>query len=117
MPSALAATCPGSARVEITDTNGGLSWKTNVGAQALTVQCWFKLSIPSGVNLTENMTLLVNRRTGTTANPHAYHFWYDKAARDIRFSTRGINFWQGVLIPKPYLDRWYHLAVVRSAVR
>lgn len=112
LSSAKAATFPGNARVEIADPTGGLSWSNSVGA--LTVQCWFKISIPSGFAPTENMTILVNRTSGTIADPHAYHLWYDKTARNIQFSTRGTNLWQHVLIPKPYLDRWYHVAVVRS---
>lgn len=112
LPSALAGSFPGNARVEISDPTGGLSWSNS--ANALTVQCWFKLSIPSGLTLADNMTILVNRTNGTTADPHAYHLWYDKAGGNIQFSTRGTTFWQGVLIPKPRLDRWYHVAVVRN---
>jgi|GEM_PF-1418275 len=112
LPSALAGSFSGNARVEISDATGGLSWSNSVNA--LTVQCWFKLSIPSGLNLSENMTILVNRTNGSISDPHAYHLWYDKAGRNIQFSTKGTTPWQGVLIPKPSMDRWYHVAVVRS---
>lgn len=108
-----AASFSGNARVDISDPTNGLSWKTNINA--LMVQCWFKLSIPSGVAPSENMTILVNRSTsGDTSTPHAYNLWYDKNAGNIQFSTRGTNLWQAVLIPRPYLDRWYHVAVVRT---
>ena len=60
----------GNARLEVTDSSGGLSW--NSSANAMIVQCWFKVSIPSGTNLTDNMTILVNRLTGSQSDPHAY---------------------------------------------
>ena len=61
--SAEAGVFTGSSRVEIADTSGGLSWMP--ANNALTVSCWFKLSVPSSVTLSENMTVLVNRRTGS----------------------------------------------------
>ena len=64
----LAATFSGNARVEVADSTGGLSWN----GSALSVACWFKISIPSGTNLTENMTILVNRRTGNDSSAYAY---------------------------------------------
>jgi len=114
LSSALAGTFSGNARVEISDPTGGLSW--NSTNNALTLQCWFKISIPSGVTPKENMTILVNRTLGSTSDPHAYYLWFDKNAFNIKFSTRGTSLWQGVLIPesKFYLDRWYNVAVVRS---
>ena len=107
----------GNASVGITDTTGGLSWISSTNL--LTVQCWFKLSIPSGVTPTANMTILVNRTSsGDTNTPHAYNLWWDYRANNIQFSTRSSssNAWQGILIPRPYLDRWYHVAVVRNGV-
>ncbi len=85
---------------------------------ALTVQCWFKLSIPSGVTLSENMTILVNSTNGTTSDNHAYHIFYDYAKHTVEFSSKGggsSSLWQRTLIAEPYQDRWYHVAVVRSS--
>ena len=114
-PSVLAAAFPGNARVEINDSTGGLGWSTVT--TALTVQCWCKISIPSGVTPNENMTILVNRRTGTsTTVPYAYHLFYDIAKNSIEFATRGKTgvSRQETLLAAPFLDRWYHLAIVRD---
>jgi RHS repeat-associated protein len=117
LPSALAGIFSGNARVEISDPNGELSLSTSATPR-LTVQCWFKISIPSGVSLSDNMTILVNRTNGTTGDPHAYNLWYDKDAHNIQFSTKGTgpSLWQAILIPdtKFILGRWYHVAVVRD---
>ncbi len=110
--SAPAAIFPGNARLEVADSTGALSW--NPSANALTVQCWFKISIPSGTNLTENMTILVNRRTGTQANPHAFLIQYNLQTGNLEFSARGSGAFTNALISRPYLDRWYHVAVVRQ---
>lgn len=110
--SAPAVIFPGNARLEVPDSSGGLSW--NPSANALTIQCWFKISIPSGTNLTENMTILADRRTGTQANPHAYLIQYNLQTGNVEFSARGSGAFTNALIARPYLDRWYHVAVVRQ---
>ena len=51
-----------NARIEITDTTGGLSWNPSSitpTPNALTVACWVKLTIPSSEILTGDMTILV----------------------------------------------------------
>lgn len=100
------------ARLEVDDPGGGLSWATN----ALTVSCWVKISIPSGASLAGPMTILGNRRSGDWGQPHAFRFYYNTATGNIEFSARGSS---GALTPvklveRPYLDRWYHLTMVRS---
>jgi hypothetical protein len=108
-----AASFAGNARAEISDSSGGLSWNTNVNQ--LTVECWFKVAYPSGVTPSANMTLLVNRIAGSTNDAHAYHFWYDKDAHNVQFTTKGTTgFWQGVLIGRIQLERLYHVAVTRN---
>jgi len=79
-----AAAFSGTARVEIGD---GLGWDSSKAA--LTVSCWFKLAIPTGTNLTENMTILVNRRSGDEGNPHAYQVRFNIYTGNIEFTTRG----------------------------
>ncbi len=112
--SAPAAIFPGNARLEVADSTGALSW--NPSANALIVQCWFKISIPSGFVPTENMTILVNNSTnGTTSQNHAYHLYYNYSKRTIEFSTRGSGgYWQATVIDQPWPDRWYHVAVARG---
>ena len=109
--SASAAAFSGKARIEIGD---GLTW--NPSTAALTVSCWFKLAIPTGTNLTENMTILVNRRSGDEGSPHAYQVRFNIFTGNIEFTTRGTSgAYTNTLIERPYLERWYHVAVVRSA--
>ncbi|MDB6174133.1 MAG: hypothetical protein JWL59_3444 [Chthoniobacteraceae bacterium] len=100
-------------RIEIADTNGDLSWKTS--ANAFTVMAWVKISIPSGTLLSENMTILANRKTGDWTQPHAWRFYFNISTGNLEFSAQGTAALAPiVLVERPYLDRWYHLAVVRS---
>ena len=113
VPVVSAAAFPGNARVEITDSSGGLSW--NNTTNALTVACWFKLSIPSDFSLTEDMAILVNRRSGTATDTHAYAIYLSAATGNIEFTSRGsASEAPRKLIDHPYLERWYHVAVVRN---
>ncbi len=111
--SSQAATFPGNARVEVSDSSGGLSWKTNVNT--LTVQCWFKLSAPPGFK--ENMSILTNKRS-VSGGYYAYHFWYDYTKNTVEFRTWGRQAagtgCQFTLIDRPYQERWYHVAVARD---
>ena len=68
--TSLSASFQSNAYVEVTDPTGGLSWNTT--NNSITVQCWFKLSIPSGTTLSDYMTILVNRRTGGETDRSAY---------------------------------------------
>ena len=110
--SCLGAIFPGNARAEATDSTGDLSWKT--ANNALTVSCWFKISVPSNVTITDNMVILVNNRTGTASSPYSYLIQYNVFTGNVEFSANGTATLVGTLISRPYLDRWYHVAVVRS---
>jgi Concanavalin A-like lectin/glucanases superfamily len=107
-----------NARLEVTDTTGGLSWNPPPITQApnaLTVMAWVKISIPSGTELTSNMTILANRKTLDWNQPHAWRFYFNINTGNIEFSARGTSTLTPIkLVERPYLDRWYHLAVVRS---
>ena len=107
-------------RIEVTDTTGGLSWNPpaiSPAPNALTVMAWVKISIPTGTELASNMTILANRKTLDWNQPHAWRFYFNIYTGNLEFSARGTS---GalttpiVLVQRPYLDRWYHLAVVRS---
>jgi RHS repeat-associated protein len=107
------ATFPGNADLTVSDPAGSLSW--NSAANALTVQCWFKISIPSGTNLTSNMAILVNNTSGPDGNPQAFLFRFNIYNGNVEFVTQGnLSGYTNTLIQDPYLDRWYHLAVVRQ---
>ena len=107
-----------NARIEINDTIGGLSFNPPSGTpapNALTVMAWVKLSIPTGTDLSGNMTVLGNRKTLDWNSPHAYRFYFDISTGNLEFSARGTSSLTPIkLVERPYLDRWYHLAVVRS---
>jgi RHS repeat-associated protein len=109
-----AAEFTGGSQIEIADTSGGLSWVPANNAH--TVSCWFKLSIPSNATLTESMLIAVDRRSGSESDPHAFLIQWNIATARVEFSARGSN---GALAPQPLVDhplleRWYHVAVVRS---
>ncbi len=79
---------------------------------------WAKIVIPDVTNfqLTEDMTLVGNRRTGDWSQNHAYRFYFNAGTGNLEFTAKGAS---GALpavklIERPYLDRWYHLAFVRS---
>ena len=112
-----AAGFPGTAHLQATDAAGELSWNPPARTpvpNALTVSCWFKISVPSGVNITENMTILVNRRTGDENSPFAYLIQFNASTGNVEFSAHGTGTYTRSLVDRPYLDRWYHVAVVRS---
>lgn len=103
----------GKSRVEITDSTGGLSWDNT--ANALTVSCWFKIVIPSDEPLNEDMVILADRKTGSETDNHAYLIKLNHQTGNLEFSTKGASGSKTqILIERPYLDRWYHIAVVRD---
>lgn len=113
IPLAQAASFPGNSRVEIADTSGSLSWSSTTNA--LTVSCWFKLTLPSDFTLTEDMAILVNSRTKNTTGPYAYAIYLNATNGNIEFSSKGTaTEAPQKLIEHPYIERWYHVAVVRS---
>jgi RHS repeat-associated protein len=108
-----AATFPGNASIEVADPSGALTWNSNINA--LTVSCWFKLSIPSGVSVTQDMAILVNRRTGTLNDPHAFAIYLNHTTGNVEFSSHGTGSEAPrILIERPYLERPYHVAVIRD---
>jgi len=61
------------------------------------------------------MTVLANRRTTDWNQPYAYRFYFNIYTGNLEFTARGTSVLTPIiLVPHPYLDRWYHLAVVRS---
>jgi YD repeat-containing protein len=115
-----AATFGGSGFVTAADSTGGLSWNNASGAKAQTVSCWFKLSFPSNFTLSQPMVLMAYGSdmswSGTEWNQvHPYALYLNPNTGDIDFSTKGTggNFTKPVIV-RPYLERWYHVAVTRS---
>jgi len=110
--SSVAATFPGNTDLSVPDPSGALSW--NSGNAALSVQCWFKISIPSGTNLTQNMTILANGNSGSESQ-FAYLVRFNISNGNVEFVSQGSSGdYTNTLIQLPYLERWYHLAIVQQ---
>lgn len=98
------AVFPGNADLTVSDPNGILSW--NAAANALTVQCWFKMSVPSGTNLTNNMAIVVNQASGSDggSSPGAFLFRFNIYNGNVEFVTQGSSGgYTNTLIQQPYL--------------
>ena len=107
-----AATFPGNADLTVSDPTGALSWNTT--NHVLTVQCWFEISVPSGANVTQNMTILVNGTSGSESQ-FAYLVRYNISNGNVEFVAQGNSgSYTNTLIQQPYLERWYHVAVVEQ---
>jgi len=81
--------------------------------------CWVKLSFPSNITLTntDRMVVLVNRQTGNATNsPYAYLIQFNASTGNLEFQTRGTSATSSALtlVARPFLDRWYHVAIVRA---
>ena len=106
-----AATFTNSASLKVDDTNNALTSTNGI----FTVSCWFRLAIPSGETLADNMTIVMDRADGNTNANHSYLIRFNVTSGDIEFDTKGTTAqFTKVLIQRPYLERWYHVAVVRN---
>ena len=73
------------------------------------------MSVPSGQTISENMTILVNS-TNQASTTYAYLLQYNAYSGDVEFQARAGSASNVVqLISRPYLDRWYHVAIRRNA--
>ena len=116
-----AATFTGSSRAN--SQNGGDSsnaFSGNAGKD-LTVSCWFKMSIPTGITLSKDMMIMSNRQSSTLGGNFAFEIAFSvtdtATAGNVVFRARGATtaLAPQVLIAQPFLDRWYHVAVTRNA--
>lgn len=110
--TSLAGTFTNSASIKVADPLGELSWKP--ATRALTVSCWFKLTVPSDRLLSENMTILVSRTDGDENSQFGYLIQFNVQTGNIEFSAQGSSRFTATLIERPYLERWYHVAIARS---
>lgn len=112
--SAHAAQFDGTGRIAISDPNKELTPSATINA--MTVSCWLKLSVPSSVTLTKNMVILANARTSEPSGAFAYLIQFNINTGNVEFTARGATATLATqtLISRPYLDRWYHVAVTRS---
>ena len=114
MPTMQAALFSGIASISANDGTGALS-ASSANSYGLTVSCWFRISIPSSTNLTENMVILMDRSDGNEAASFSYEIRFNAFNGSVEFLARGDSgAITNTLIVHPYLDRWYHVAVVRQ---
>ena len=107
-----AATFTGNASIKADDPNNALTSTTGI----FTVSLWFRLSVPSSLTLTENMILLMDRSDGNESANHSFQIRYNVSTGNLEFFTRGSGgTYTKTLIARPYLERWYHVAVTRSS--
>ena len=108
-----AAVFNGSSRASTGDSTSAFS---GGASNALTVSCWFKMSIPSGVILSKDMVVLSNRQTSTAGGNFAFEIAFSITSGNVEFRAQGAS---GALPPQtlialPFLERWYHVAVTRA---
>ncbi len=106
-----AATLYGTASIQAADTAGNFTSSNGT----FTVACWFRMSIPSGVTLSDNMDILMDRSDGNESANFCYLVRFNATSGNVEFTTHGPSgSYTKTLIPQPYLERWYHVAVARS---
>lgn len=117
---ARAATFNGSSRASVADTTSGLTWNDAAGQKALTISCWFKISLPNGGTISNPMIIMANTNSSWTSNAfsgtHAYALFLNPNTGNVDFSAKGSagTTYTRTVIVTPYLERWYHAAVVIS---
>jgi hypothetical protein len=108
-----AATFTNNACVTAKDSGEDLIWSGTT--RALTVSCWCRISIPSSTTISSDMTILVNRQDGDENSPFSYLLRFNASNGNVEFLTRGASDgFTSKRIERPYLERWYHLAVKRA---
>src|ERR1039458_1644964 len=106
-----AATFTNSASIQVSDPTSSLTCTGTV----FTVSCWFRISLPSSLTLSDNMDILMDRTDGNESANFSYLLRYNYANNAVEFTTHGSSgSYSKTLIPNPYLERWYHVAVARS---
>ena len=105
------ATFTNSASIQASDPTGSLTSSSG----NFTISCWFRISVPSSLTLSDNMDILMDRTDGNESANFSYLLRYNYANNVVEFVTHGSSgSYSKTLIPNPYLQRWYHVAVARS---
>ena len=111
--SATGATFTNNASIQLGDPGNSLTSTNGI----FTVACWFRISIPSSLTLADNMDLLMDRTDGNEAANFSYLLRYNITNNTIEFTTHGsAGSYTKTLIQSPYLERWYHVAVIRPLI-
>jgi len=111
-PRGLAATFSVNASVAVaSDPDKSLTSTTGV----YTVSCWFKLSVPSSLTLTQNLTIAMDSATGNESAPFSYLLRINATNGALEFLTRDASTTTTLqLLSGLFVQRWYHVAVVRN---
>ncbi len=106
------ATFTNNASLQISDPTSSL---TATGT-TFTASCWFRISIPSGQTLSDNMDILMDRADGNESATYSYLIRYNFSDGAVEFVTGGSSGPSTpiTLIQNPFLERRYHVAVARS---
>lgn len=108
--AASAATFTNNASIKVDDPNNALTSTSGV----FTVSCWFRIAIPSSFTLNEPMLILMDRSDGNESANHSFLLRLNTAA-EVEFVTHGSGgSFTKTIIQRPYLERWYHVAVTRD---
>ena len=106
------ATFTNNASIQISDPTSSLTSTSG----AFTVSCWFRISIPSSLTLSDNMDILMDRTDGNESASFSYLLRYNITNNAIEFVTQGSSgIYSKVLVQNPYIERWYHVAVTRTS--
>lgn len=106
------ATFTNNASIQVTsDPTSSLTSTSGI----FTVSCWFRISVPSSTTLSDNMDILMDRSDGNQGATFSYLLRYNYTNNAVEFVTKGsTTSYARSLIPNPYLQRWYHVAVTHS---
>lgn len=108
-----AATFSGNASLKADDPSGSLTSVNGI----FTVSFWFRLSVPSSLNLTTDMVLVMDRADGNQSANFSYLVRVNATNGNLEFVTRGSGLptpFVKTLISGLYVERWYHVAVARG---
>ena len=107
-----AATFSGNASVVVpSDPDRSLTSTTGV----YTVSCWFKLSVPSSLTLTQHLTIAMDSAAGNESAPYSYLLRINWTNGALEFLTRDASTTTTLqLLSGLFVQRWYHVAVVRN---
>jgi RHS repeat-associated protein len=106
------ATFTNNASIQVTsDPSGSLTSASGI----FTVSCWFRISVPSSATISDNMDILMDRSDGNEGANFSYLLRYNYINNAVEFVTKGSSAsYSRSLIQNPYLERWYHVAVIHS---
>ncbi len=107
----------------VTFTNNACLMVTNDPAKSLTstsgvftVACWFRLTVPSSLPVTEDMTLFMDRADGDESANYSFLLRVNTTSGALEFLSKGTSSSASKqLLDSLFVGRWYHLAVTKTS--